>query len=406
MPFLKKKLESGMLRSAVDDKKVPLTPMMEQYLSIRQRVAKENLLFYRMGDFYELFFEDAKKAAKALDISLTKRGKHLNQDIPMCGVPVSSSENYLCRLIKKGFRVAVCEQVEDPKETKKRGYKAVVKREIVRIVTPGTVTEENLLEAKSANYICALSREIKKNRPDIADHNQRQIQSSISSKKLEKPKKDSDFTEWGLAYADISTGEFVLTHLKASEVLSHLSALSPSEILISDSDFSEQVIQDFIEINGLMPISFPKVKFNAKSGYERLKNQTKSISVDAYGQFTKQEFEAVDALLDYLYITQAGSSIELCAPKQLRARNFMMIDPATRMSLEISQTQSGNREGSLFSCIDRTQTAAGSRLFLQYIKQPLLDIEKICQRQDMIQFFQEEETISKKNSPDICRKFN
>src|SRR5689334_7003130 len=133
------------------------TPMMAQYLEIKAAHA-EYLLFYRMGDFYELFFDDAVKASEALDIALTKRGKHLGDDIPMCGVPVHAAEQYLEKLIRKGFRVAVCEQMEDPTEARKRGSKAVVRREVVRLVTPGTLTEDSLLEARSANVLAAIGR--------------------------------------------------------------------------------------------------------------------------------------------------------------------------------------------------------------------------------------------------------
>src|SRR5471032_3217448 len=173
------------------------TPMMAQYLALKAAHA-DYLLFYRMGDFYELFFADAAKAAEALDIALTKRGKHLGEDIPMCGVPVHAAEAYLEKLIRKGFRVAVCEQIEDPAEARKRGGKSVVRREVVRLVTPGTLTEDALLEARSSNILAALGR---------------------------------SGSEFALASADMSTGAFSVAALGIGDIAAEVARVSPREVL-------------------------------------------------------------------------------------------------------------------------------------------------------------------------------
>src|SRR3954463_5683158 len=179
-----------------------VTPMMEQYLEIKS-ANPELLLFYRMGAFYELFFEDAEIASKALGIMLTKRGKHQGQDIPMCGVPVERSEDYLHRLIAQGFRVAVCEQMEDPAAAKARGNKSVVRRDVVRLVTPGTLTEDNLLDARTNNYLLAIAR----------------ARSSGGADRI------------GLAWIDISTSEFMVTECSTGELPANLARINPNEAI-------------------------------------------------------------------------------------------------------------------------------------------------------------------------------
>src|SRR6266404_4896483 len=184
------------------------TPMMAQYLEIKG-AHQDYLLFYRMGDFYELFFEDAAKAAAALDIALTKRGKHLGEDIPMCGVPVHAAEAYLEKLIRKGFRVAVCEQMEDPQLAKKRGAKSPVKREVIRLVTPGTLTEESLLDARAPSLLAALARA---------------------------------GGELALAWADISTGDFALESMTPTDVAQALARLVPRELLVPDALLADELL--------------------------------------------------------------------------------------------------------------------------------------------------------------------
>ncbi len=332
-----------------------VTPMMAQFLSIKADVGPEALLFYRMGDFYELFFDDAVRAAAALDIALTKRGKHAGADIPMCGVPVHASEVYLQRLIKKGFRVAVCEQTEDPKEAKKRGSKSVVRREVVRLVTPGTLSEDNLLEARGRNIITALAKTL-----------------------------TGDFA---LAWADISDGLFCTADMKMDRVATELSALRPRELLLSESLYQDPEFMAGLPLDGVALTPQSATKFDARASERRLKGQFGVESLDGFGSFSKAEVSAAGALLDYLELTQAGNPVQLSTPSRRATAGFMAIDPATRASLEIDRTQKGTRKGSLLSVIDRTKTGAGARELADRLARPLLDVEAIQQRQHAIRFF-------------------
>ena len=210
------------------------TPMMVQFLGIKQEAGADVILFYRMGDFYEMFFDDAVNAAAALDIALTKRGKHEGKDIPMCGVPVHASETYLQRLIKKGFRVAVCEQTEDPKEAKKRGYKSVVRREIVRVVTPGTLTEDTLLDARASNYILSIA----------ATH----------------------AGAMALAWADVSVGSFEVCEVKPERLEAELSALAPREIVLSESLYQSPDTKDALGFSRASLTPLANAKFDARAG--------------------------------------------------------------------------------------------------------------------------------------------
>lgn len=336
-------------------KATKVTPMMAQFLSIKTDVGPEALLFYRMGDFYELFFEDAVRAAAALDIALTKRGKHAGADIPMCGVPVHSAEVYLQRLIKKGFRVAVCEQTEDPKEAKKRGSKSVVRREVVRLVTPGTLSEDNLLDARGRNIITALAKTLA--------------------------------GDYALAWADISDGLFCTADMSADRVSTELAALRPRELLLSETLYQNPDFMAALPLDGVSLTPQAGTKFDARAGERRLKDQFNVESLDGFGAFSKAEISAAGALLDYLELTQAGNPVHLSAPSRRATAGFMAIDPATRASLEIDRTQKGTRKGSLLSVIDRTKTGAGAREFADRLARPLLDIQTIKQRQQAIQFF-------------------
>ena len=332
--------------------------MMAQFLGIKAECGDEALLFYRMGDFYELFFNDAVRAAAALDIALTKRGKHAGEDIPMCGVPVHSAETYLQRLIKKGFRVAVCEQTESPAEAKKRGYKSVVRREIVRLVTPGTLTEDSLLDARGSNYILALSR------TTAGDH--------------------------ALAWADISTGGFWVCAAAADRVGSELSALSPREIVLPESIYQDADVMAGLPLDGIALTPVASTKFDARAGERRLKERFKVGSLDGFGAFTKAEICAAGALLDYLELTQAGSPVQLSSPRRREASGYLAIDPATRASLEIERTQQGRRQGSLISVLDKTVTGAGARLLADRLARPLINISEIKARLDGVDFFKEQ----------------
>ncbi len=331
------------------------TPMMAQYLAIKEEAGEDVILFYRMGDFYEMFFDDAVRAAKALDIALTRRGKHKGADIPMCGVPVHASETYLQKLIKKGFRVAVCEQTEDPAEAKKRGYKAVVKREIIRVVTPGTLTEDTLLEARASNYILALAI--------------------------------SPAGQAALAWADVSVGSFDVSAVTGDALEAELSALSPREIVFADALFQRPEIKAVLERSGAALTPVPASKFDARAAARQLKDRFDVDSLDGFGDFSKTELMAAGALLDYLELTQAGRQVELSVPRQRKTSGFLSIDPATRASLEIDKVQNGGRKGSLLSVIDKTVSGPGARALADRLTRPLVDVEAINARLDAVEFF-------------------
>ncbi|MDE2463142.1 MAG: DNA mismatch repair protein MutS, partial [Alphaproteobacteria bacterium] len=329
------------------------TPMMAQYLKIKSAHA-DYLLFYRMGDFYELFFEDAAKAAAALDIALTKRGKHQGEDIPMCGVPVHAAEAYLEKLIRKGFRVAVCEQIEDPAEAKRRGAKAVVAREVIRLVTPGTLTEDALLEARSANILAALGRA---------------------------------GGELALASADMSTGQFLVGQVSAPGLAAELARLNPRELLVPDPLLADRELGPVLSALGPALTPLPAIKFDSTSGEHALKQLYRVAALDGFGAFGRAELSAAGALVGYLDLTQKGKLPALQGLRRLTAGSFMAIDAASRRNLELTETLSGTRRGSLLATIERTVTAAGARELAQRLCAPLTDVAAITQRQDAIAFF-------------------
>ncbi|MEM1341242.1 MAG: DNA mismatch repair protein MutS, partial [Pseudomonadota bacterium] len=258
-----------------------LTPMMAQYLEIKAQ-AQDALLFYRMGDFYELFFDDAVAAAGALDIALTKRGKHAGEDIPMCGVPHHAAEGYLLTLIRKGFRVAICEQMEDPAEAKKRGSKSVVRREIVRLVTPGTLTEDTLLQARQHNFLAAFSQ--------IRD-------------------------EAALAWADISTGAFRVTPCPLVRLSPELAALAPAEVLVNET----VPIPDALSENGAAITTLHAQIFDSRQAERRLCETFEVQSTEPFGQFSRAELSAMGAIVDYLDLTQRGRMPRLRSPQQIQS---------------------------------------------------------------------------------------
>jgi len=335
-----------------------VTPMMAQFLGIKAEAGEDVILFYRMGDFYEMFFNDAVRAAAALDIALTKRGKHDGADIPMCGVPVHAAETYLQRLIKRGFRVAVCEQTEDPAEAKKRGSKSVVRREIVRVVTPGTLTEDTLLDARGANYILSLAR--------------------------------THAGDTALAWADVSDGSFNVCDVSADRLPSELSSISPREIILPETLYQAPDFMATLPLSESALTPMPSTKFDTRNGERRLKDRFDVASLDGFGAFSKAELSAAGALLDYLELTQAGNPVQLSPPSRRAASGFMAIDPATRSSLEIERTQKGKKQGSLLSVIDKTVTGPGARLLSQYLARPLVDVGAIQARLDAVAFFHED----------------
>jgi DNA mismatch repair protein MutS len=329
-----------------------------------------------MGDFYELFFEDAARAAEALDIALTKRGKHAGAEIPMCGVPVHAAESYLEKLIRKGFRVAVCEQTEDPAEAKKRGSKSVVRREVVRLVTPGTLTEDSLLDARSANILAALGR--------AGDH-------------------------FALAAADMSAGTFWVAPLSADDVSVELARIRPSELLVPDSLLADDTLAPILKALGPALSPLPSIKFDSANGERALKAQYKVASLDGFGSFGRAELSAAGALMSYLDLTQKGKLPALAPLTIIAPRAFMGIDAATRRNLELTETLSGSRKGSLLSVIDRTVTAAGARELAARLAAPLTDAKEISARHDAVAFFAADEMLRQtlrealRRAPDVAR---
>ncbi|MCJ9429922.1 DNA mismatch repair protein MutS [Kordiimonas marina] len=332
-----------------------VTPMMVQYLEIKADYP-DCLLFYRMGDFYEMFFEDAEKASEALDITLTKRGKHAGDDIPMCGVPVHASEMYLSRLIRKSFKVAVCEQTEDPAEAKKRGSKSVVRREVIRLVTPGTITEENLLDARSHNYLVALGR----------------AQNDLS-----------------LAVAEMSTGEFFILPTKAGRLDADLARLSPGELLVPTDLLNDETVASALFDWRSVTSPMESHRFDSGAGTRRLEELFDVATLDGFANFSRADLAAAGALVDYLEDTQKGKLPRLYPPRRQAEGGTMMIDAATRRSLELTRTQRGEAAGTLLSVIDRTVTGAGARLLAKRLAAPLTDPVRINERLDAVGFMLE-----------------
>ena len=331
--------------------KSSVTPMIAQFLKIKSEYP-DALLFYRMGDFYELFFDDAIAAARALDISLTKRGKHLGEDIPMCGVPHHASENYLLTLIRKGFRVAVCEQLESPAEAKARGSKSVVNRGVVRLVTSGTLTEESLLSARENNYLSAFAI--------LRD-------------------------ESAFAWVDVSTGDFHVQNCPRISFGPMLAQLNPAEILISESNYENFLAQT--KEFGSTLTSLSPASFDSTSGIKRLCDLFKVNSIDGFGSFSRSEISALGAIIDYLEITQKGKLPALKIPIKENLENFVQIDSSTRRNLELTQTLSGSKNGSLLRVIDRTVTGPGARLLEKRLSSPSTCIKTITPRLDSIDVF-------------------
>jgi len=331
------------------------TPVMAQFLVLKQG-NPGSLLFFRMGDFYELFFEDAEIAASALGITLTKRGKHLGKDIPMCGVPVHAADAYLQKLIRLGHKVAVCEQLEDPAEAKKRGSKSVVKRDIVRLVTPGTLTEDNLLDSRSNNFLASLTR------------------SKASG-------------EMAIAWADISSGELAVMATAAPRLAADLMRLEPREIILADGLLADPEVSNLVDRAGIPASPLPSARFDSLAAERRLKEWFDVAALEGFGSFSRTEISALGGLLEYIAITQAGQVPHLRPPRRELASAILLIDPATRANLELTRTLQGERRGSLLSVIDLAVTAAGSRAIAARLSNPLCDPYAIASRLDDVAHF-------------------
>jgi DNA mismatch repair protein MutS len=335
-----------------------VTPMMRQYQEIKA-AHPDCLLFYRMGDFYELFFQDAEIASRALGIVLTKRGKHQGADIPMCGVPVVRSDEYLHKLIAAGFRVAVCEQTEDPAEAKKRGAKSVVSRGVIRLITAGTLTEDTLLDARRNNYLAAIVR-ARASSPDAA-------------------------ALFALAYLDISTGEFRVTECDRLALAAEIARIEPGEIIVSDALYSDPELAPYLRTLAVTPLT--RDVFDGATAERRLASYFAVATTESFGTFSRLELTAAAACITYVERTQLGNRPPLAPPTREAAATTLSIDAATRANLELMRTLSGERRGSLCEAIDRTMTVAGARLMSQRLAAPLTDPAAIGRRLDAVALF-------------------
>ena len=355
--------------------------MIAQYLEIKSANA-DSLLFYRMGDFYEMFFDDAAVASRALGIALTKRGKHGGEDIPMCGVPVHAADDYLQRLIAQGFRVAVCEQTENPADAKKRGPKSVVRRDVVRLVTPGTLTEESLLDARAHNFLTALFRGAPKESAEQA---------------------------YALASTDISTGELIAASVRLSDLPGELARIRPGEVLVGDDLAGDADIRRLIDEAGAALTLSPRAHFDSVRGERALKERLGVAALDAFGEFTRPELAALAGLLTYVEITQVGRAPLLRPPRKETAGSLLVIDAATRANLELARSNQGARSGSLLAAVDRTVTAAGARELASRLASPLTDVALVNARLDAVAYLANEPRLRQalrealKAAPDLAR---
>ncbi len=355
-----------------------LTPAMVQYMELKQ-AHQDYLLFYRMGDFYELFFDDAITASKALDIALTKRGKADGKDVPMCGVPFHAYESYMAKLMKQGFKVAICEQMEDPAEAKKRGYKAIVRRDVVRLVTPGTITEDTILDSRKNNYLLCVA------------------------------KINNDF---GLAWIDLSTGVFYTQLLEikegneVAELHTAIDRLAPSEILVADTLLQNSDLFHLLNEYKEKLSVLPQARFNSGNAQKRILEFYNVNTLDSFGSFSKSEVTAAGILLDYVENTQKGKMPRIARPVKILSSQYMEIDAATRHNLDLLD---GPRGSTLISVLDRTVSGAGARLLANRLANPLLNVKKINARLDVVEFFLKHQDVREKlrtvlkSCPDIER---
>ncbi len=332
-----------------------VTPVMGQYLAAKA-AQPDAIVFFRMGDFYELFFKDAEIASALLGITLTKRGKHQGEDIPMAGVPVHAMDGYLARLIRAGQRVAICDQIETPAEAKKRGSKAIVARDIVRVVTPGTLTEDSLLEARGANRLAAVA--IRKGRAAVA-------------------------------VVELSAGAVDSVACALEDLAATLAAFRPSEVLVPDKLFSDDAVRPALDGSGGVVQAMASAVAEPAAARDRVERLYGVASLDGFGAFEEAEVSALGLVAAYLETTQAGKVPALTPPRRSGETGFLAIDPATRQSLEIDRTQRGEREGSLLACLDRTVTSGGARALAERISRPLRDPLAINEGLDAVEWLLE-----------------
>ena len=353
-----------------------ITPLMEQYIEIKREYS-DVLLFFRMGDFYELFFDDAYLASDVLNITLTKRGKLEGKDIPMCGVPHHSSDRYIEILIKKGINVAICEQTETPEDAKKRGYKSIVKRAVVRVITPGTILEDNLIGAKTNNFLMSIN----------------DLRGDIS-----------------ISWADISTGKVITTSTLQEKVSSEIARINPSEILVSNSYYEKTKInlsKKEFKITVLSDSSFNSI--NSKN---KLYRHYGVRSLSSFGKFTYSMIGSLGAILDYIEITKIGNNLSLKRPIVEKKKSVLEIDENTRKNLEINKSIMGDKKSSLIYILNKTSTNFGFRILENRLNAPLTDLNEIKERQLITEFFYENHILASelkeilKICPDFERAFS
>ena len=348
------------------------TPMMAQYMEIKA-ANPDSLLFYRMGDFYELFFGDAETASRALGITLTRRGKHQGEDIPMCGVPVHAADDYLQKLIGRGYRVAVCEQLEDPAEARKRGAKAVVRRDVTRLVTPATVTEEKLLDPGETSYLLAIAR------------------TRASG-------------EIALAFIDITTGDFRVAPSAPDRLAADITRIAPREIIVPEPVFADPELRTVLDPFGLAVTPLPQPVFDSATAGERIARYFGVGTTDGFGDFSRAELAAAAGAIAYVEKTQIAERPALQRPQRDNAARSLFIDAATRANLELERTLSGSREGSLLKAMDRTVTGGGARLLAARLRAPLTDPEDIARRLDSVSFLLAEDRL-RESLQDALKRF-
>ena len=378
----------SMAAAAMPSSSAGATPMMEQYIEIKA-ANPDSLLFYRMGDFYEMFFGDAETASRALGIALTKRGKHQGEDIPMCGVPVHAADDYLQKLIALGHRVAVCEQIEDPSEAKKRGSKSVVRRDVVRLVTPGTITEEKLLAPSESNFLMALGR--------------------VKAGAAPRDGGKDGAGNLALAWIDISTGTFRVSESSADSLLADILRIDPRELVVADPVFHDPALRPVFDVLGRVANPQPAVLFDSANAEDRIARYFGVATADGFGEFSRAELSALAGAIAYVEKTQKAERPPLGRPEREAAGETLFIDPATRANLELARTLSGGREGSLLKAMDRTVTGGGARLLLERLMAPLVDPAAIGERHDSVSHLLSEPVLREalrtalKSVPDMPR---
>ncbi len=352
-----------------------LTPMFRQYFDAKEQ-HPDCLLFFRMGDFYELFFEDAEKVAAELDLVLTSRGSRNGNPVPMCGVPVHASEGYLARLTRKGFRIAVCEQVERPAEARRRGYRPLLKREVVQVVTPGTVVDEHLLEARKNSFLAGLAR--------------------VDSRTA-------------VAFVDISTGEVEVETVAAGGLEAALARDGTREIIVSDALARQSETEAVLAAHGAVITELPAARFVFESAERRVREHYRVRALDAFGALTPAEVTALGAVFDYAELTQRESLPACRPPRRVVPDAYLGIDAATHRNLELVRSLAGTADGSLLHAVDRTVTAAGARRLAGDLARPLADRARIGARHDRVEWLVSEDEVRAqvrlelRRSPDSVR---